>query len=184
MKTGTKIIVTNSPYEPNVPNGSIMTVTHVHDEGSVQATVDGVDGFNWFMDAGSFKEYTPDLPHGHVTLLDGRTVDLTANRVRCDLMDPDELQAMKDHGGPYEVRGIEGWIWMHFDPAWDYHNTYRVTPKPAVSAASATETVVMTGHKFNNEWYFNSLHKDVRHTHRITLTIQDGKIIDTKTEEL
>ena len=116
----------------------------------------------------------PDpLPHGHVTLPDGRTVDLTANRVRCDLMDPDELQAMKDHGGPYEVRcaGLWGIIKM---PAWSFNATYRVAPKPVV------ETVVMYG----NVRSFNTIYQRQVDTHSITLTIQDGKIIDTKTEEL
>ena len=177
MKTGTKIIVTNSPYKPTLPNGSIMTVTMFHDYGNVEATVDGGDGFEWFMDKGTFEEYTPDLPHGYVALPDGRTVDLTANRVRCNLMDPDELQALKDHGGPWEIWVSGKWRYIDY-PNWQDYSTYRVAPKPVV------ETVVLTGHKFNNEWYFDTHRKDVRHTHRITLTIQNGKIIDTKTEEL
>ena len=169
MKTGTKIIATNSPYNPNLPNGSIMTVTMFRDDGDVEATVDNGDGFNWFMDAGSFKEYT----HGHVTLPDGRTVDLTANRVRCDLMDPDELRALKGHGGPYEIWGVKGWILMGSTPAWDHHNTYRVAPKPVV------ETVVLC-YRRDSGMVKNRIG---------TINLIDGKpdmasIIDTKTEEL
>ena len=166
MKTGTKIIATNSPYNPNLPNGSIMTVTMFRDDGDVEATVDNGDGFNWFMDAGSFKEYT----HGHVTLPDGRTVDLTANRVRCDLMDPDELRALKGHGGPYEA-----WFgkWCDAKPSWEGCFTYRVSPKPVV------ETVVLC-YRRDSGMVKNRIG---------TINLIDGKpdmasIIDTKTEEL
>ena len=115
---------------------------------------------------------TPDLPYGHVTL-DGRTVDLTSNRVRCDLMDPEELQAMKDHAGPYEI-----WDggWKDWDsPAWSGWGTYRVAPEPVV------ETVVIHGDPKIGSWGRTQHEWD---THRITLTIQDGDIIDTKTEKL
>ena len=118
-----------------------------------------------------------DLPHGHVKMKDGRVVDLTANTTPCDLMDPEELQAMKDHGGPWEWWRCRRWVgWGN--PGWSGGSTYRVAPKPVV------ETVVLTGHKFNNEWYFDTHRKDVRHTHRITLKIKDGDIIDSKPEKL
>ena len=117
---------------------------------------------------------TPDLPYGHVTLSDGRTVDLTANRVRCDLMDPEELQAMKDHGGPYEIWDEAKWReWCN--PAWAAWSTYRVAPMPVV------ETVALYGKLYIGAFAIAQQEGD---THRITLTIQDGDIIDTKTEKL
>ena len=118
---------------------------------------------------------TPDLPYGHVTLSDGRTVDLTANRVRCDLMDPEELQAMKDHGGPYEFWCGSEWHNLPFVPSWTKEYTYRVAPKPVV------ETLVIHGDPKIGSWGRTQHEWD---THRITLTIQDGDIIDTKTEKL
>ena len=121
---------------------------------------------------------TPDLPYGHVTLSDGRRVDLTKNRVRCDLMDPEELQVMKDHGGPYEKWGLGEWSHCS-DPMWITAMTYRVAPKPVVE----TEP---------REWLISM---DTMHVQSVPSGFKpDGSatsyvhvrevIIDTKTEEL
>ena len=170
--------------ELNVRAGDV--VEGLFSENSI-AEIDGVlwcldqGGFPWLRVSESIGEYTlisrattEPLPHGHVTLSDGRTIDLTANRVRCDLMDPEELQAMKDHGGPWEKWGLGEWSHCS-EPMWITAMTYRVAPKPVV------ETVVLYGELYVGKW---GRRHGALDTHRITLTIQDGDTIDTKTEKL
>jgi hypothetical protein len=55
---GRNIIVTDTPYKDEVPNGTVMTVINDLGYGSVAATVNGGDGFNWCMTEGSFEFYT------------------------------------------------------------------------------------------------------------------------------
>tara|TARA_R110000744_G_scaffold380296_1_gene500587 strand:+ start:781 stop:1299 length:519 start_codon:yes stop_codon:yes gene_type:complete len=64
ITVGTKIKVTNTKYS-TVPNGSIMTVTFAHRDGDIEATLDGGDGFEWFIEAGEYEvleEDTQDTP--------------------------------------------------------------------------------------------------------------------------
>jgi hypothetical protein len=168
MKTGTKIIMTNSPYEPNVPNGSIMTVTYVFNNCDVDATIDGGDGQEWYMGAGTFKEYT----HGHATLPDGPTMwqDMT----------PEEKGALllAHHDGKEIQWTYEGWFeWGNAltveNSLWKNFCAYRVSPKPVV------ETVVLC-YRRDSGMVKNRIG---------TINLIDGKpdmasIIDTKTEEL
>ena len=64
ITVGTKIKVTNTTYD-SVPNGTIMTVTFARKDGVVDATVDGGDGFEWFIEAGEYEvleDDTQDTP--------------------------------------------------------------------------------------------------------------------------
>lgn len=50
-----KIEVINTQYPTEVPNGSIMTVAADLGDGDVEATLDGGDGFEWFMRNGTYR---------------------------------------------------------------------------------------------------------------------------------
>lgn len=57
IKVGDKIVFTQSDYPFSVPNGSVMTVVDVFDDGvAVGATIDGGDGFAWFVDGGTYEK--------------------------------------------------------------------------------------------------------------------------------
>lgn len=176
MKVGSKIVFTGGLYWESLPKGTIMTVEKVFSNGCVNAGKyhDGRGLLKYLLRPSEFHPHTPDMPYGHVTLSDGRVVDLTANRVPCGLMDAEEQQALKDHGGPYEFWYVDEWEAEDM-PSWNASSTYRVAPKPDV------ETVVIYGELDIGVW------QDVRQdedTHKITMTIQDGQIIDIKAEEL
>ena len=77
-------------------------------------------------------EWTDDLPYGHTLLPDGSTVDLTAIEKPLWLLSDDVREALKAHGGPYEmVSARSGWKAIDDDPSWCGHITYRVAPQPA-----------------------------------------------------
>ena len=50
-----KIEVINTRYPDGLPNGTIMTVTYEYDNGTVDATVDGGNGFEWYVPAGMHR---------------------------------------------------------------------------------------------------------------------------------
>ena len=50
-----KIEVINTRYPDGLPNGTIMTVTYEYDNGTVAATVDGGNGFEWYLHAGMYR---------------------------------------------------------------------------------------------------------------------------------
>lgn len=62
-----KIEVINTRYPDGLPNGTIMTVTHEYDRGSVDATVDGGNGFEWYVPAGTHR-IKPEPKRDTVTL--------------------------------------------------------------------------------------------------------------------
>ena len=64
ITVGTKIKVTNTTYD-SVPNGSIMTVTQHFGMGDIEATLDGGDGFEWFLGVRTYEvleDDTQDTP--------------------------------------------------------------------------------------------------------------------------
>lgn len=88
-------------------------------------------------------------------------------------MTPEEKGALllAHHEGKVIENTLNGGkSWSRGNPYWADGYAYRIKPEPKV------ETVVMSGHTWNNGWYFDTHRKEGRPTHRITLTIRDGKV--------
>ena len=78
------------------------------------------------------------LPYGHVVLSSGAIVDLTSNTTAFGLMDAEVQDAMRKHGGSYEMYlGRDGWN-NNTSPIWAATVTYRVKPKPIITAEKTT----------------------------------------------
>lgn len=56
--------------------------------------------------------------------------DLTAITTPFGLLDRETQEALKAHGGPYEIYGMFGLWEKRPDPAWAVDCTYRVKPAP------------------------------------------------------
>jgi len=121
----------------------------------------------------------PSLPHGHVSLPCGKVVDLTnPHGTTFGLLDEvygaGTQEAMRAHGGPYEVFLHEGRWRRSSNPRWFDGSTYRVAPK----REPKVEDLVLFGGRYNETlWAFENISPSKTwHTHRITLTLRDGVI--------
>lgn len=57
------------------------------------------------------------------------TFDPTKNDKPCCLMDPADLETLKNCGGPWQALGDDGWF-DHLEPGWTAYLTYRQKPAP------------------------------------------------------
>jgi hypothetical protein len=55
--------------------------------------------------------------------------DLTKIEKPFGLLDAETQEALRAHGGPYEMYGYDGWTYNGM-PAWSPNTTYRVKPQP------------------------------------------------------
>jgi len=148
-----KIIVTNSHYAPLVNNGDVMTVVGEHGHGPVDATLDGGDGFVWYIQPGEFEEYVPQ----------------EEPKLWRDMTDAEKGALLLAH---HEGKDIEAWLygdkWKVSPPEWDQHNAYRTKPEPK------RETVALYGSK-GALWIFGPRISGAYDTHRITFNLIDGE---------
>lgn len=121
--------------------------------GSLQLAWEGCDD-DTFPVAYAGAKYTvlsratpAPMPHGHVRLGDGRVFDLTANELPLGLLegrDPEVAEALKKHGGPYQLYAVIGpgamWADWAGPSAWGKVCTYRVAPLPP---APKVETIAV-----------------------------------------
>lgn len=124
-------------------------------------------------------EWEEPLPPGHARLPCGKTVDLTnPHGTAFGLLDEvygvGTQDAMRAHGGPYEVFSPEGWWQTPFSPSWHGGNAFRVNPK----CEPKVEELALFGGRYNETlWTFENISPSKTwHTHRITLTLRDGVI--------
>lgn len=70
--------------------------------------------------------------------------DLTKIREPLALLDEETKEALKAHGGPYQMADRDGWIYHDGIPAWYSRFTYRVAPttKPSIDWDVFTDDVV------------------------------------------
>jgi hypothetical protein len=102
-------------------------------------------------------------------------VDLTNITTPFGLLPKETQDALKAHGGPYQIWG--GNDWLDGSPYWwAGTTTYRVKPQPT------TDTVVLYGQNLGKEWFFCS-NKDPRDHTKITLIFKDGVVQPTATVE-
>ena len=154
---GTKIKVTNTPYEGSVNNGSIMTVERNFGSWGVDATLDGGDGFVWYMREGTYEVLKDDTP----TLWKDMT--------------PEEKGALllaQHEGKTIEFYGLlDEWVVdCNFNPKGCCNMAYRIAPhKPVV------ETVeVYGGTEIGRTWGFYTGHESNAVEYRITFDTIDG----------
>ena len=57
-------------------------------------------------------------------------MDLTKIAADFGLLDPKTQEALKAHGGPYEVHSVYNGGWIGVVPDWNDYLTYRVKPAP------------------------------------------------------
>ena len=68
--------------------------------------------------------------------------DLTKITTPLGLLDAETQEALKAHGGPYEVFYAAGrWLEMGVSRSWDRHITYRVKPQPATPMTIPWEAI-------------------------------------------
>ena len=152
-----KIIVTNTDYPSKVPNGTVMIVKYKYPEGQVDATIDGGDGFEWYMRPSDFNEYTPD---------DTPTLwrDMTPEQKGALLLAHYEGKVIEYYSYSY----INKWVSLSH-PVWNNIIAYRIKPEPRVE----TVFVLTNGREFVVEDFFVLPLGSA--THRITINLIDGK---------
>ena len=150
-----KIIMRSGKYSPDVPVGSIMTVTKEHSNGNAEATLDGSgEDIKWFVSAKCFDEYTPETP----TLWR----DMTDAEKGALLLAHHEGKVIEWHS-----TGMNVWHECARDSvlAFTYNFAYRIKPvQKAVTRHAGSE----------NNWLWTSI-RDEADTHRITFNTIDGK---------
>lgn len=175
IKPGMKIIATNTDYPEGVPNGTIMTVAFISINGAVHASVDGGDGFYWFMEAGTYEPYivkSDDTAPAADTPVLWR--DMTPAEKGALLLAHHEGKAIEAHDG-------EGWYRGGDYISWSNTVAYRVKPEAKV------ETVRLNGgNERQGIWAFRAGTALMGDTHRITFNLIDGKpdVASIKMEEL
>lgn len=162
VKTGYKIVVTNTPYPAVIKNGTIMTVVDDCGEGYVEATVDGsLDDFAWYIGPHTYEPYVKEKPMTQITQEPELWKDMTPEKKGALLL------------AHHEGKAIEAWAygdkWLVLMPEWDEHNAYRIKP-----AEPVVETVELFGSKSYGYWTFGGKEDD--DTHKITLTIRNGVV--------
>ena len=134
-----KIEVINTRYPDGLPNGTIMTVTHEYGRGSVDATVDGGDGFEWYVPAGmhrvipDVKREVPDTP-------------TTGTLAELNVKPGDVVELASVEGNEFvgtqctiDCDGIAGsGTGLFFYPEWDatYSRSWRIISRASDEAAS------------------------------------------------
>jgi len=151
ITVGTKIKITNTKYS-TVPNGSIMTVTFAHIDGDIEATLDGGDGFEWFLGVGTYEVLEDDTQDTPTLWKD---------------MTPEEKGALllANHEG----RGVQVWSgvkWLDNCTVGRYQGSaYRIAP---------AEPVVDGVELYYGNWGYASAMGADSATHRITFDTIDG----------
>jgi hypothetical protein len=139
------------------------------------------DGFPWMYELGA-GWWSEDGQRQKTSLRETQdliaewtdTVDLTKITTPFGLLPKETQDALKAHGGPYEIWG--GNDWNDWPPMRTGTATYRVKPAPKV------ETVVLYGQNLGKEWFFCS-NKNPRDHTKITLIFKDGVVQPTATVE-
>lgn len=170
-----KIEITNTQYPYTLQNGTIMTVTGKCGDGSVYATVDGGDGFEWLVTADMYIEvsdeptFDPLDPPAFGELTDAQKVDIMLHEARCG-----GLEVWHGGSGKWLARSDVG------RPIWESEARYRKKPQPVRD----TVTLNVDGDGFI-EGSVSFADKGI-HTHRITFDTIDGKPVcdSIKMEEL
>jgi hypothetical protein len=125
-------------------------------------------GAGWWSDDGQRKSRRMRETHDIIAeWTDAPDVDLTKITTPFGLLPKETQDALKAHGGPYEIWGGTYWA-ESADPNWDGWYCYRVKPAPKV------ETVTIGGFNWNCEWHFRS-NKDARQEYGITFNLIDGE---------
>lgn len=131
----------------------------------------------WIERYGDGRSWKPDGTSDHcATLISewSEPIDLTAITTPFGLLDAATQQALRDHGGPYEIYTREGWVAPGGRPAWTGVSVYRVKPKPAMTVE------VLYWERGN----FGTRDRCPTDTHKITITLEDDKPTAIKIEKL
>jgi hypothetical protein len=98
------------------------------------------------------------------------------------LMPPETQEAMKAHGGPWEVFTGVGWRDC-LDLSWYENHAYRVKPAPIRRTVTAPIWIVKDGMSYHCEAETRTSCYSEGHGAQIVATIEDGKIIDVRLAE-
>jgi hypothetical protein len=124
VNIGDKIVVIDTEYFMNVPNGTVMTVQAVG-QNHVEATVDDGDGYVWFMENGRYEPCVmkPDTP----------TLRGVSPKLWKDMTPEEKGALLLAH---HEGKTIEcyqfpdhGWE-VIYNPVFDNTSAYRIKPEP------------------------------------------------------